>query len=83
MGECEGDKYQERDKLRLEGVMAKLDMLWRLQTMQRNGKKELYRAPPRQSAVTPGRRGGGEEGGVGEKTICDEVRVGRNRGETT
>ena len=29
-GRCEWDKYQERDKLRTEGMIAKLDMLWRL-----------------------------------------------------
>jgi len=28
--EREGDKYQERDKLRVGGMIAKLDMLWRL-----------------------------------------------------
>jgi hypothetical protein len=66
---CEGDKYQERDKLRLEGMIAKLDMLWRLQTMQTNGKR-MYRAPTRQSAVTPGRRGNRQfamQGQVGEE----------------
>jgi hypothetical protein len=37
------------------GMTAKLDMLWRLWTSQRDGKE--YIARPRQSAVTPGRRG--------------------------
>ena len=48
---CEGGKYQERDKLRVEGTIAKLDMLWRLQTIQRN-RKRIYRLLSRQIAVT-------------------------------
>ena len=48
---CEGDKCQERDKLRVEGMIAKLDMLWRLQTNRRNGKR-IYRLLNRQTAVT-------------------------------
>ena len=44
--EREGDKCQERDKLRVEGMIAKLDMLWRLQTIQKNGKEYMARDPP-------------------------------------
>ena len=40
--EREGDKYQERDKLRVWGTIAKLDMLWRLSTIQKN-RKRIYR----------------------------------------
>ena len=48
---CEGDKCQERDKLRVEGTIAKLDMLCRLSTIQRTGKR-IYRLSTRQTAVT-------------------------------